>query len=80
MCSSLLPVKTKTMKQIILNIEESKFKTFLSFIKTLDYVSISDDEAPTWQQEEVNKRLQLIEKGEMKTRSWDEAKKDIFKK
>jgi hypothetical protein len=35
---------------------------------------------PQWQQEEVNKRLSLVEKGEMKTRSWDEAKKDIFQK
>ena len=69
------------MKQIILNIEESKFKAFLSFIKTLDYVSVSKEEAiPALQQQEINRRLQLIEKGEMKTRSWDEAKKDIFKK
>ena len=68
------------MKQLILDIEESKFKTFLSFIKTLDYVSVSEEEAiPQWQQEEVNRRLQLIEEGDMKTRSWDEAKKDIFK-
>jgi hypothetical protein len=35
---------------------------------------------PQWQQEEVNKRLSLVEKGEMKIRSWDEAKKDIFQK
>lgn len=69
------------MKQITLNIEESKFKAFFSFIKTLDYVSISDEEAiAEWQQEEVNKRVQLIEKGEMKTRSWEKAKEDIFKK
>jgi len=67
------------MKQIILNIEESKFKAFMSFIKTLDYVSVSNEETiPAWQQEEVQKRMQLIEKGEMKTRSWDEAKKDVF--
>lgn len=67
------------MKQIILNIEESKFKAFLTFIKTLDYVSVSKQEAiPEWQQKEVSKRLQLIEKGEMKTRSWQKAKKDIF--
>jgi hypothetical protein len=69
------------MKQITLNIEDSKFKAFFSFIKTLDYVSISKEETiPAWQQEEVSKRVQLIEKGEMKTRSWDEAKKDVFKK
>lgn len=69
------------MKQLILNIEESKYSAFLSFIKTLDYISISDAEAiPQWQQDEVNKRLQSIEKGEMKSRDWEEARKDIFKK
>jgi len=69
------------MKRITLNIEESKFKAFLSFIMTLDYVSVDKDEAiPQWQQDEVNKRLELIEKGEMKTRSWEEAKEDVFRK
>ncbi len=69
------------MKKLVLNIEECKFKAFLSFIKTLDYVSVSKEEAiPEWQQEEVNKQLELIEKGEMKARSWDEAKMDVFKK
>ena len=67
------------MKQIVLNIEESKLKAFLDFIKTLDYVSVSKGEAiPAWQQDEVNRRIQLVEKGEMKTRNWEEAKKDIF--
>ena len=69
------------MKQIVLNIEDSKYKAFFSFIKTLDYVSVSSEGAiPVWQQEEVSKRLKLIENGQMKTRSWDEAQKEIFKK
>jgi len=68
------------MKQIILNIADKKFKAFIEFIKTLDYVSISkEEEIPQWQQEEVNDRLELVDQGEMKTRSWDEAEKDIFK-
>ncbi len=67
--------------KITLDIQESKFNTFLDFIKTLDYVSVKkEDTIPQWQQEEVNRRLQLIEKGEMKTRSWNEAKEDVFKK
>ena len=67
--------------KITLDIQDSRFDTFISFIKTLDYVSIKkEDVVPQWQQDEVNNRLQLIEKGEIKTRSWDEAKKDIFKK
>lgn len=70
------------MKQVTLNIMDSKFKAFLDFIKTLDYVSIKKEEGtiPQWQQDEVNERLELINNGEMKIRSWNEAKKDIFKK
>jgi len=73
-------MKIKIMK-ITLDIQESRFNTFLDFIKTLDYVSVKKESAiPQWQQEEVNRRLHLIEKGEMKTRSWNEAKADVFKK
>ncbi len=69
------------MKKLILNIEESKYQAFLSLIKTLDYVSVSKDDAiPAWQQEEVNRRMELIAKGEMNVRSWDEASKEVFKK
>jgi hypothetical protein len=67
--------------KITLDIKDSKFNTFLAFIKTLDYVSVNkEEEIPLWQQEEVNKRLTLIAKGDMNTRNWTEAKKDIFKK
>jgi hypothetical protein len=63
------------MKQITLNVDESKFKAFLSFIKTLDYVSVSDEmDIPAEQKQEVNRRLKLIEEGKMKTRSWKDAK------
>jgi len=77
---SIAKRQVQAMKQITLNIADKKFKAFLEFIKTLDYVSISkEEEIPEWQQEEVKKRLDLVDKGEMKTRSWDEAEKDIFK-
>ncbi|MFT6855940.1 MAG: hypothetical protein ACJA0X_001917 [Cyclobacteriaceae bacterium] len=67
--------------KITLDIQDNRYDTFLSFIKTLDYVSINKEEViPQWQQDEVNKRLELINSGEMKIRSWNEAKKDIFKK
>lgn len=69
------------MKQITLNIDESKFKAFLSFIKTLDYVSVSDEiDIPIEQQQEFERRLKLVQEGKMKTRSWKEAKQDIFKR
>lgn len=32
------------MKQLTLQIDENKFKAFLEFIKTLDYVKIEDQE------------------------------------
>ena len=67
--------------KITLDIQDSQFDTFLSFIKTLDYVAVNqENETSQWQQDEVNRRLQLIENGEIKTRIWDEAKKDVFKR
>jgi len=67
------------MKQITLNIPESKFKIFLDFIRGLDYVSISNEnDIPLDQQLEVNRRMDAIEKGEIRLRSWEEAEKDIF--
>jgi hypothetical protein len=68
--------------KITLEIQDERFKTFMEFIQTLDYVSVKIDEEllPKWQEEEVNRRLELIESGEMKTRDWEVAKKDIFKK
>ena len=67
--------------KVILDIPENKYQFFLELVRNLTFVKEEDsDTIPQWQQEEVSKRLQLIEKGEMKTRSWHEAKKDIFKK
>jgi hypothetical protein len=69
------------MRPLLLHIEDSKYKTFLSFVRTLDYVSVDEvQDIPQWQQDEVARRLELIESGKMKARSWDEASKDIFKK
>jgi hypothetical protein len=69
------------MTQITLNIEDDKFKAFMEFIKTLNYVSVSKEEnIPVWQMEEVESRLDKIKNGKMTTRLWSEAKNDIFKK
>jgi hypothetical protein len=74
-------MKNIIMKQITLNIDETKFKAFLNFIKTLDYVAVCDEtNIPLEQQEEVQRRLELVQEGKMKTRSWSEAKQDIFKR
>lgn len=69
------------MKQLILNIPDNKVEAFLTLIKTLEYVSFEDSHSITQeQQDEVNNRLDLIERGEMQTRSWNEAKEAIFRK
>jgi hypothetical protein len=67
------------MKQVTLNVDESKYETFLSFIKTLDYVSVAQDfEIPDWQKEEVARRLKLTSTGEIKTADWPEVNSRIF--
>ena len=51
------------MKQLLLNIEESKYKAFLSFIKTIDFINLVDDgdlETPKWQMDEVNNRIEEL--------------------
>lgn len=66
--------------KITLDIQDNRFDAFLNFIKTLDYVSINkQDDIPIWQKEEVKRRLESIEKGQMKKRSWVKAKEEIFK-
>ncbi|MBL3656912.1 addiction module protein [Fulvivirga sediminis] len=67
--------------KITLDIQDSKYDTFLKFIKTLNYVSINqEDETPQWQKDEVNRRMQLVDKGDMKTRNLKDTKEDLFKK
>ena len=66
--------------KITLDIEDNRFKVFLNFVKTLDYVSVNTDVIPQCQKDKVARRIELIQKGEMPTRSWKEAQKAIFKK
>lgn len=68
------------MTQVLLNIEDDKYKAFMDFIETLNYVSVAEkEEVFSWQVNESAIRMEKIEKGEMKTRPWNEAKSDIFK-
>lgn len=70
------------MRQITLHIEESKFKAFLSFIKTLNYVKIKDSEEAVdeGQMEEVEHRLKLLEKYPEKAIDFDETIEKIERK
>lgn len=67
------------MKQITLSVEDNKYKAFLNLIQTLEYVSITDETSiPASQQQEVENRLKLLQTTEMTSRSWEEAKLDVF--
>lgn len=67
--------------KITLDIKEKNLSKFLELIGTLEYVSVCKEQnIPQSHIDEVKRRLELIDKGEMATRSWDEAKHDIFKR
>ncbi len=51
-----------------------------SVIEKLKSIQSKSQEIPQWQKDEIDRRLYLIESGQMKSRSWEEAQKDIFKK
>lgn len=58
------------MKQVTLNIADSKFKAFLEFIKTLDYVKVEDVEATAIQelQSSLN-QVKLMREGKLPKQS-----------
>jgi hypothetical protein len=67
------------MKQITLNINESKFNTFLEFIKTLDYIEIpeADQEALNELQESL-KQVKLIKEGKLKKQSAEDFLNELI--
>lgn len=58
------------MKQITLNIKDSKFQTFLEFIKTLDYVEVPevDKKALSELQHSLN-QVKLMQEGKIEKQS-----------
>lgn len=70
------------MKKVTLSVEDEKLKTLLEIIGSLDYVTVCepDDHLIKLQEKEIAKRNELITSGKMKTRSWEEAEKEIFRK
>ncbi len=61
------------MKQLTLNIVESKFQAFLEFIKTLDYVEIPevDKKALDELQQSLN-QVKLMQEGKIEKQSADD--------
>jgi hypothetical protein len=68
--------------KITLDIKESRFSTFMAFIKTLDYVSVPEEEMsiPDWQKKEADKRIKELEKHPEKAIDFDKTVSQIEKK
>tara|TARA_B100000809_G_C14796087_1_gene408502 strand:+ start:21 stop:236 length:216 start_codon:yes stop_codon:yes gene_type:complete len=67
--------------KVTLDIKENRLSTFLAFIKTLDYVSISkEDSIPQWQKDEVNQRLKDLKKYPERAIDLDQVMEDVEKK
>ncbi|CAN5147535.1 hypothetical protein BH23BAC3_BH23BAC3_25390 [soil metagenome] len=73
-------VKQHIMKEITLKIPDKKLGFFMELMKELGFEIRDEIEIPEEQQEEVNKRLKLIDSGEMSTCNWNEAEKEIFRR
>lgn len=58
------------MKQVTLNIADNKFKTFLEFIKTLDYVKVEDMEGKALTELQNSlKQVKLMQEGKLPKQS-----------
>ncbi|MDP2114339.1 MAG: hypothetical protein Q8K69_09810 [Bacteroidota bacterium] len=60
------------MKQLTLNIDDNKFRTFLEFVKTLDYVEVQEtDNSYTELQNSLN-QVKMMQEGKIKKQSGNE--------
>lgn len=61
------------MKQVTLNIADNKFKAFLEFIKTLDYVKVENDEEKAMEELQSSlKQVRLMKEGKIPKQSAQE--------
>jgi hypothetical protein len=78
--STYLFIKT-IMTQLVLNVEDDKFNSFIEYLKTLNYVSfVKNDEIPQWQKDEVLKNISEIKNGTAILENWDDIRKGLVKK
>ncbi len=58
------------MKQVTLHIEDSKFRTFIEFLKTLDYVKVEDSNSKVMKELESSlEQVRLIKEGKLPKKS-----------
>ncbi len=58
------------MKQLTLNIRDNKFKTFLEFIKTLDYVEVPEaDKKSLYELQNSLNQVKMMQEGKIEKQS-----------
>ncbi len=69
------------MKEITLKVPDTKLQFFMELVNQLGLEIMNDEiNIPLEHQQEAQRRLELIQEGKMKTRSWNQAKQDVFKR
>lgn len=68
------------MKQVILNIPESKFQFFMELVKNLGFVKTSVLEIPEEHKRIVRKRISDSTKNPERLLDWDEVKNDYMER
>ncbi len=67
--------------QITIDVKDKRYPTFLAFLKTLDYVSVKEEnDIPQWQIDEVNQRIKSLEKHPEKAIDFDVMLQGLEKK
>ena len=67
--------------KLVLDIPDNKANDFIATMKSLGYVSWKSPElVPQAQQDEVAHRLEMIENGTMKVRSWNAFEAELKKR
>jgi hypothetical protein len=68
---------TRDMKQLILNINDNKFRAFLEFVKTLDYVEIQEADKSLAELQNSLKQVKHMRESKLKKQTAKEFLKEL---
>lgn len=70
------------MTRLVIDVDEERYSELVSYLKSLDYVSIPNDnyEVPDWQSDELRRRSQLINEKKASYKTWESVKSNFKKK
>jgi hypothetical protein len=67
--------------KLTIEIPDQRVEEFILYIKNLGYITWNEpNEIPITQQAETKHRLEMLENGTMKTRSWKSFEEEYMKK